>query len=161
GSTNAGVFLPGHSGDWSLGAYINFDVPRDQAEPMLDELASTLAPAFAGRAGVARLETPEAFEDELGESSHWMGGRAALVRSCDEAARVGSSEPETLAVIALFRSARAGYSERDERTLGVAAELFGQQLSRVIRVHHRAGPSDGGLDDPDDGFGDGFDDLAA
>ena len=46
GSTNAAIFLPTSSGDYSLGAYVNYDIPRDGIEIMLDQLADVLAPNF-------------------------------------------------------------------------------------------------------------------
>ena len=39
GPTNAAVFLPAASGDYSLGAYVNYDCPKDSAEVLMDQLA--------------------------------------------------------------------------------------------------------------------------
>ena len=42
GSTNAAIFLPSSTGDFTLGAYVNYDCPRDTAETLLDHLADIL-----------------------------------------------------------------------------------------------------------------------
>src|SRR5262249_35681787 len=39
GSTNAAIFLPTTAGDYTLGAYVNYDCPKDSAEMLLDHLA--------------------------------------------------------------------------------------------------------------------------
>lgn len=153
GSTNAAVFLPTSTGDYSLGAYVNYDVPKDSAELMLDQLADTLAPAFENRNTVALLEGHEDMERVLGPDAHWLEDSTALVVGCEE-------EDECLAVLALFRDRSRGFEEEDVRTLSVIAELFGKQLSRVIHIHHRHIPRDewGAIDDPmtDDGYDDGY-----
>lgn len=149
GSTNAAVFLPTNSGDYSLGAYVNYDVPKDSAELMMDQLADTLAPAFEHRNTVALLEGRADMERVLGSDAHWLEDSTAMVVGCEE-------EDECLAVLALFRDRSRGFEQEDVRTLSVIAELFGKQLSRVIHVHHRHIPRDewGTLDDPmaDDGY---------
>ncbi|MBL4809904.1 MAG: response regulator, partial [Phycisphaerales bacterium] len=39
GPTNAAVFMPTSGGDYSVGAYVNYDIARETAEIMLDQLA--------------------------------------------------------------------------------------------------------------------------
>lgn len=150
GSTNAAVFLPSSSGDYSLGAYVNYDIPRDAAEIMLDQLADTLAPRFEGVSEVVsicgRIEMDEAF----GNDAHWLEDSAAMIVSCDH-------DNECLAVVGLFRDQSMPFSEEDVRVLSIISRLFGEQLGRVIRVHHRHLPKDqwgaidtGAYDEPDD-----------
>lgn len=156
GSTNAGVFLPTNSGDYSLGAYINYDVPKASAEVMLDQLACELAPRFEGQETVRRLEGASAMHEALGDEAHWLEGHTAMVIACHEAphgdqniidetesaAGESASDRECLAVLCLFRDRRVPFPASASTTLQIAADLFGKQLARVIRVHHRASPDE-------------------
>lgn len=135
GPTNAAVFLPSSGGEFSLGAYVNHDVPRDHAEVMLDHLADSLAPAFEDREGVQSLTGSAEIQAWLGPDAHWMEDRTALVFSCRR-------EDECLGVLALFRDAGRPFGEQDVRTVNIIGTLFGAQLERVIRVHHRHLPKD-------------------
>lgn len=130
GPTNAAVFLPSSGGEFSLGAYVNHDVPKDHAEVMLDHLADSLAPAFQDRDGVHALCGPDEMASWLGADAHWMEDRSLLVHACRR-------EDECLAVLALFRDTTRPFSEQHLRTVQIVAELFTAQLERVIRIHHR------------------------
>ncbi len=154
GSTNAAVFLPSSTGDYTLGAYVNYDIPRDAAEIMLDQLADTLAPRFEQRTEVISISGQEEMDKAFGHEPHWLEDSAAMIVSCHH-------EDECLAVIGLFRDESLPFGEDDVRTLNIIARLFGQQLGRVIRVHHRHLPKDqwgsldtgcydGPIDDSDD-----------
>lgn len=150
GSTNAVVFLPTSSGDYSLGAYVNFDIPKDGAEIMLDQLADTLAPRFEHQESVLAICGRDEMDEALGNDSHWLEDEAAMVVSCQ-------SDDECLAVLALFRDQSMPFDEDDVRTMSIIAKLFGEQLARVIHVHHRHLPKDqwgeldsGYFDGPDD-----------
>lgn len=155
GPTNSAVFLPSSSGDFSLGAYVNHDVPKEHAEVMLDHLADSLAPAFQDRQGVHAVASPAEARAWLGSDAHWLEDRTTLVFACRR-------EDECLAVVALFRDHARPFSEQDVRTLGVIGTLFAAQLERVIRLHHRHLPRDqwGILDPPaHDDTDDGFDEY--
>ncbi len=151
GSTNAAIFLPATSGEFSLGAYVNYDCPKDAAEVLMDQLADTLAPRFEEQDSVLALSGSVELEHYLGESAHWLDESAMLVVSCRQA-------DECLAVISLFRDKRSAFAESDVKLLQVIADQFATQLARVIRVHHRHLPKDewGGFetDADDDGFSD-------
>lgn len=153
GSTNAAIFLPSTSGEFSLGAYVNYDCPRDAAEVLMDQLADTLAPRFEEQGTVLALSGSVELEHHLGESAHWLEESAMLVVACRE-------HDECLAVLSLFRDKRSAFAESDVKLLQIIADQFAGQLARVIRVHHRHLPKDewGGFetDDLDD---DGFSDL--
>jgi len=147
GPLNAGIFLPSTSGDYTLGAYINYDCDKDTAEVMLDHLADTLPHAFEGEAGVFVLDDDAEIEERIGSESHWLGGRSVLVFSCID-------DDETLGVVTLFR--RDPFTADQVAVFRTIAELFARQLSRVVRTHHRHLPRDqwGALGDPDDGWDD-------
>jgi DNA-binding response OmpR family regulator len=142
GPTNAAVFLPASGGEFSLGAYVNHDVPKDHAELMLDHLADSLAPAFEDRPGVHTLTGTHEMDAWLGADAHWMEDRAALVYSC-------RADEECLGVMTLFRDGGRSFSEQDVRIVSIIGGLFCDQLERVIRVHHRHLPKDSwGVFDP-------------
>ncbi len=153
GSTNAAVFLPASSGEFSLGAYVNYDCPKDSAEVMLDHLANVMAPRFEHQEQVLAMSGSSDLDRYLGEDAHWLGEASVLVVACRE-------DDECLAVLTFFRDKRTPFGENDVKLMSIIAELFGEQLSRVIHVHHRHLPKDqwGGFDtefdDDDDGFGD-------
>ena len=155
GSTNAAVFLPTSSGDYSLGAYVNYDIPKDAAEVMLDQLADIVAPEFETTEGVITLRDKYELDQALGHDSHWLEGHTAMVISCTQ-------DGECLGVLTLFRNESVPFNDEDERTLSVIAKLFGEQLGRVIHVHHRLLPKDqwGSIDciEPECGDDDFFDD---
>ena len=68
-------------------------------------------------------------------------------------------------MVVLFRSKDSPYNAKLAGTLDILRSLFAEQLSQVIRVHHRAAPewpNDLHEDDSDyDEFGFGFGGLAA
>src|SRR6185436_11876429 len=72
GPTNAAVFLPATSGDFSLGAYVNYDCPKDTADVLLDHLAVVIAPRMEHQAELKSLATPEELAAFLGDDAHWL-----------------------------------------------------------------------------------------
>ena len=152
GPTNAGVFLPTSTGDYSLGAYVNYDRQGESAEVLFDHLADVLAPRFEGQDAVLAIEGDEQFAEHLGEDARWLEGSTALIVACCEG-------DECLAVLTVFRDANRPFDESTKRLLQSAAPLFGAQLARIIRVHNRHLPESewgGGFEPEEDG---GFDDL--
>ena len=151
GPTNAAVFLPASSGDFSLGAYVNYDCPKDTADVLLDHLAAVIAPRMEHQTELKSLATEEQLGAFLGEDAHWLADSGVVMFACHH-------EEECLAVVALFRDRRTPFTERLLPTLGVIRELFGKQLARVIHIHHRHLPKDqwGGFDEGEDDI-----DLAA
>ena len=165
GPTNAAVFLPSSAGDFTLGAYANYDCPRDGAEVMLDTFAGVVAPAFERRPGIHHLPTPKHVEALLGEHAHWLPNASMVVTPC-------RSDDECLAVLAIFRDARDPFTPETIAKVGLVAELFSHQLSRVVRTHHRHLPKhtwaspgdvntgdDEGNDKLEDKFNDRDDDI--
>ena len=154
GPTNAAVFLPATSGDFSLGAYVNYDCPKDTADVLLDRLAGIVAPRMEKCIGLKVLSTQEEVSAFLGEDAHWLADARVISFACHH-------EGECLAVVCLFRERRHPFPESLLPTLKVVADLFGRQLARVIHIHHRHLPKDqwggfGAIEDGDDDI-----DLAA
>lgn len=135
GTTNAAIFLPSSNGDFGLGAYINYDCPRDTAEPLMDQLASIVAPVFEQTTEVQRYTGESELEGPLGDDAHWLGDVAASMVGCHH-------DGECLAVLLVFRSTARPFDSEHERILQTASRLFAAQLARVIRVHHRHLPEE-------------------
>jgi DNA-binding response OmpR family regulator len=143
GSTNAAIFLPSSTGEFSLGAYVNYDRAKDEAEVMLDHLAAVLAPRFEKRTDSVWLRDAKQVEDCLEDESHWLEDSQTLIVPCHDSG-------ECLAVLVAFRDRNAPFVEEDLRTIEVLGDLFGRQLARVINIHHRHMPKDEwGLDEGD------------
>lgn len=130
GPTNTAIFLPGSSGDWSLGAYVNYDCPRESAEHMLEQLCNVVAPSFENRPGLHTVSTPADLCDQHDQPLPWMEDHALVIYSCVH-------EGECIGVIAAFRDRRSPFGEQTMTTLRLIGELFGKQLHRTIRTHHR------------------------
>ncbi|MDX2115550.1 MAG: response regulator [Planctomycetota bacterium] len=133
GPTNAAVFLPTAAHDFNLGAYVNYDVPRETADVLLDHLADVIAPRFEDLTEIRRLASREELADALGEGAAWLEDHTVLVFSCH-------SDGECLAVVALFRDHTKPFPDELVPVLEVIRDLFGKQLGRVIRIHHRHKP---------------------
>lgn len=130
GPTNAAIFLPSTSGDFTLGAYVNYDGPRDSAEILLDHLADALAPRFEGEQDVVVLTGRAQIAARVGRASEWLGESTLAAFSCH-------NDDECLAVVALFRDKNTPFPEPLVPLLRTLSDLFAQQLARVVHVHHR------------------------
>lgn len=130
GPLNAAVFLPGTTGDYSLGAYINYDCSKDAAETLLDHLADVAAPAFADRAGVSVMRNFAEICQALGRETDWLGDSTMAALSCRR-------DAECLAVMVFFRDRRTPFDDKATAMLRIIGDAFGAQLDRVIKTHHR------------------------
>lgn len=130
GPTNAAIFLPSSSGDFTLGAYVNLDHPKDSSEILLDHLAASLAPKFEEQQGIALLSGRDALRQKLGDAADWIGDSALAAFAC-------RGDNECLAVVALFRDRRNPFPDSIVPVLTTLSTLFGKQLARVVHVHHR------------------------
>lgn len=157
GPTNAAVFLPATSGDYTLGAYVNYDSPRETAEVLLDHLAGVIAPRFESATSLIHLASRRELDRALGDRAEWIGDSELIVMPCHH-------DGECLAVVAIFRDRHSPFPEGLRPLLQCVADQFGRQLARVIHVHHRHLPkhkwgSPGDTGEPETG-GDDID-LAA
>ena len=134
GPTNAAIFLPSQSGDYTLGAYVNYDCPRDTAETLLDHLADIIPPAFETRDDVAVMRGLRDLRETPGPAGEWLEDSAVAAFSCRH-------DGECLAVVVLFRDRRSPFNPTAARTMRIIKDLFAQQLARVIRMHHRHLPN--------------------
>jgi DNA-binding response OmpR family regulator len=148
GPTNAAVFLPTTSGDYSLGAYVNYDCPKDTCDVLLDHLANAVAPRFESAApnaigGMTHLTDLDALNEFLGDDADWLKGSHVVGFPC-------SHDGEVLAIFMLFRDQRSPFNQALLEQVKTVGELFAAQLARVIHIHHRHLPKNkwGMIGDP-------------
>jgi len=149
GTTNAAVFLPSNHADFSLGAYVNYDCPKDAADVLLDHLADVIPPRFAEQEGVFTFASMDELREWIGDDAAWLADATALVAVCRR-------DNECLAIITLFRDRSRPFEPDAVEHLGVIAALFAEQLAKVISVHHRHMPGSqwsGWETEDDDGSG--------
>jgi hypothetical protein len=135
GPTNAAVYLPTGSGDYALGAYVNYSLDSDSADVTLDHLADTLAPRFADEEGLRVFPGTADLECWSEGIGAWIGDVCSVVFAC-------RNEGETLAVATLFRDAGEPFCEEALEEIQLVKDVFAQQLARVIRIHNRHKPKD-------------------
>ena len=128
--TNVAAFLANSDTDFSLGAYVNYDCPREKANPVLDKLASTVCQHVAAEDELVRFEDVDQFIDAIGEEAEVLRGTEIVAMPC-------SSEGDCMGVLFLFRDAKTPFDDQLASTLDCLREIFGEQLATVVRVHHR------------------------
>lgn len=146
GPTNAAIYLPGQHGDYSLGAYVNYDCPKETADVLLDHLADVLAPKFDAIENTLVLDNDDAIERAIGDDAGWLAGSRVIVVACRH-------DDECLAVLTFFRDNAKSFPDDLPHQLDAIKEVFAQQLAKVIRVHHRVVADNEdwlGADDADD-----------
>lgn len=131
GPTNAAVFLPTGHQDYNLGAYVNYDIPRDTADVLLDHLADVIPQRFEDLKDMLHLDTERAQRQRLGEEASWLNDSTLVIFSCLD-------QEECLAVVALFRDRAHPFTDELLAQLEVMRDIFAEQLARVVRIHHRA-----------------------
>jgi len=130
GPTNAAVYLPTGHDDFSLGAYVNYDLPREASDFLLDHLADVVPCRFERKDAVHHLTSMKELERHLGEAANWFPEPNLIAFPC-------VNRGECLAVVALFRSSRAPFPESTLEHLRAMRPIFADQLAKVIRVHNR------------------------
>lgn len=146
GNTNAAIFLPSSSGEFALGAYVNYDCPRDSAEVLLEHMSNCIAPAFEREKEIVVLATHGELLQRLGHHAHWIDESALLAFSCHH-------ENECLAIVTLFRDRKVPFPAGQIPMLRLIRDLFARQLGRVIHTHHRHLPREkwGHFEEPEGG----------
>ena len=134
GPVNAAIFLPGTCGDFTLGAYVNYDCPRDAAQGMLEDLCNLLAPAFETRPGLHVIPDAARATHLIGDQIGFMAENALIVNS-------SVSDGECIAVLSIFRDKRQPFDQSTIDTVRIIADRFGDQLTRVIKTNSRHKPA--------------------
>ena len=135
GPTNAGIFLPTGQDDFNLGAYVNYDIPKDSADMLLDQLSDVVAHRLVEHDEVVRCDNDVDLHRWFGSGAGWLEGSKVLAMSCN-------ADDECLAVITLFREHAGGFSDELVDEMQAIRDLFADQLARVVRIHHRHLPMD-------------------
>lgn len=151
GPTNAAVFLPTSSRDFSLGAYVNYDCAKDTADVLLDHLANVVAPRMECESRLISLSPGSDLDDEFGYEAQWLCDSNVVMFACHH-------EGECLAVVILFRDRADAFTGEHVQMLETISEQFALQLGRVIHIHHRHLPRDqwGAFDGPDEDDADDY-----
>lgn len=150
GPTNAAVFLPTGPREYSLGAYVNYDIPRETADVLLDHLADSLPQRFENEEELLHSETSAELAEWASQGAGWIAGSTVVVFAC-------RARGECLGVAALFRDPSRPFTPEIMAQVRLMRDLFTQQLARVIHVHNRHKPADAwpgfGEDDERDDYG--------
>ncbi len=131
GPTNAAVFLPTGNDDFSLGAYVNYDLPQDTGEVLLDHLADALPARLESVAEVRLLDSPGLLGELLGTAATWLAAHNMIAFACHD------SDGTCLAVVCVFRDGAQPFSRSILPRLELIRDLFAEQLGRIIRLHNR------------------------
>jgi len=152
GPTNAAVFLPDHEGHFNLGAYVNYDCPRDSVTVLLDRLCDVICPALADESDIVSFEDADEFSAWIGEGAQFLSDSHVIAYACRD-------EEDCMAVVVLYRNATMPFDESLANTIDTMRTIFAEQLKRVIRIHHRAQPEWPADSDQTLGFDEYDDDL--
>ncbi len=134
GPTNAAVFLPDLDGRYSLGAYVNYDCPRDGIEPILGQMAEELSPRLGAEPAILSFADVEEFGAFSGIDDPYFS-------TCDVTAFSCRHEGECLATVVLFRGDADPFPPSLMGRLDTLRGIFAEHLARIIDVHHRSKPS--------------------
>lgn len=146
GPTNAALFLPAMADEYSLGGYVNLDGSRESTTMILQHLADVVAPKMIDRENALHITDNQTL-------ARWIGADAAYLEDAHVLAVRCQHEEETLAVLVAFRDQSTPYAPEMVQTFEAISTLLAEQLSRVIRIHHRHLPhGTEGDDEPAFGF---------
>ena len=134
GPTNAAVFLPDAQQSFDLGAYVNYDCPRETITVLLNHLCRAVCPQMSDETDIVSFDDAAAFADWIGADAGFLAGCHVLGFSC-------LHEGKCMAVMVLFRSKDEPFEEALAPTIDILRAIFAEQLASVIRIHHRARPS--------------------
>ncbi len=131
GPTNAAVFLPDAAGEFDLGAYVNYDCPRDTITVLLGHLCRAACPQMADESGIVSFADADEFASFVGHDAGFLAGCQVIALSCRH-------DSKCLAVMVLFRNRQEPFDPSLAGTLDILRGIFAEQVATVVRVHHRA-----------------------
>ncbi len=82
GPTNAAIFLSDSQNRFGLGAYVNYECPRDQAQPLLQHFADNVCPRIADKTDIIRFDDAKDFADSIGADASAIGQSDIVAFSC-------------------------------------------------------------------------------
>ncbi|MFM7051143.1 MAG: hypothetical protein ACKOYN_03290 [Planctomycetota bacterium] len=132
GATNAAVFLPGSKPtQFGLGAYVHYDCPRKQAEPLLSRLSSDVCPHIGPTDDIVRYADTAEFVQSIGAEGTVLDG-------CDLIAFSARDNGECMAVFFLFRNSSEPFADELAGLIEALKGVFASQMAKLVRVHHRS-----------------------
>ncbi len=141
GPTNLAVFLPTASGDHSLGAYVNYSLPKDTVDVLLGILADQIgAPVdhalFDGRLkpNVCTALSCDSLAKFLSNVVYGLDDRFCAIAPL---MRGG----EVLGILTIFRS-DPPFDAKLLTSVDDQCAVFAAALERMVRIHHRHIPHD-------------------
>ena len=134
GPTNAALFLPDGANQYGLGAYVNYDCPRESIPTLLDRLGNAVCKQMENESEIVRFEDTSEFAQWSGLDTEFFGECEVLAFSCRYDAR-------TMAVIIMFRNRSKPFQEDLVGTIDTLRTIFAEQLHNVLNIHHRAEPA--------------------
>lgn len=150
GPTNAAIFLPSSSDEYTLGGYVNYDSSSEAADLLLQHLADILAPRVAEHQEPVHVEDNTSMQEFIGDDASYLIDSHLIAFPC-------VYEDEVLAVVTIFRDGEFRFTDDFVETCEAVAPMLGEHLAKVIRVHHRFAPE--GFDSHDDDFDLGLPDF--
>ena len=142
GPTNAAVFLPANSDEYTLGGYVNYNRSSDSAEILLQHLADVVAPRVAEYSEPIHITDNETL-------TGWIGADVAYLRDNHVITFTCRHDDETLAIVMLFRDGSEPFEEKLTEICESISPLLGDYLAKLIRIHHRYIDSDDAAEDED------------
>jgi hypothetical protein len=151
GPTNAAVYLPGSKpGQFGLGAYVHYDCPRTTAQPLLDRLGEEICERLAHRPDIIRFTDTREFV-------HAIGMAGAVLEDTELVAWSSTNEGECMAVFFMFRNREEPFKDELAALIDVLRPVFGAQMAKLVRIHHRSSFQFPKLQDDADGDAGGED----
>ena len=151
GPTNAAIFLADSPSSYSLGAYVNCDCPREQADPVLSKFAKDVCHHVAEPDDLVRFQDVDAFIEAVGSEAEILESSEIVGMPC-------CFDGECLAVVFLFRSQEEPFSEELAPILDCLRGALAEQLATIVNIHHRIEdhwPDESTDESSDWGFGNG------
>jgi FixJ family two-component response regulator len=123
GYSNIAVWLAGEDEDFQLGAYMKYTLPGDTK---LTEALRTGLVKLAGKEDMVHLSGDDLRARLTHKEIEFLKDQDVLAVNCSYLA-------ESLAVVVMFRDAKAGFSEADAATLKAVCPLFAVALAGIVR----------------------------
>jgi DNA-binding response OmpR family regulator len=131
GPTNAAVYLPNARNEFALGAYVNYDCPRESVAVLLDHLCHAICPQMSRENELVSFDDADDFAAWIGSDAGILEGSQVVGFSCRR-------DGECLGVVVLFRNKREPFADNLASILDLLRPILAQQIAQVIHVHHRA-----------------------
>jgi hypothetical protein len=135
GYANIAVWLAGDDDEFQLGAYMKYTMPGDAK--LTDSMRAGLV-KLAVKDGDVHLSGEDLLKKLTSRELEFFKDQDVLAVNCSYLA-------ESLAVVVMFRDAKAGFSDEDAATLKAVCPLFATALAGIVRGN------EGSADEEDDG----------